>query len=94
VIVHYLYVFSACFRPTKTDAPLIIDADAVLAGSLAPESFQAIARRHPQIFQASSDLQLPEFSAGYIGDVYKAPDAVASSQCFGVGALERLDHAV
>src|SRR5437667_171017 len=33
MVVHYLYVFSAGSRPAKTDAPLIIDTDAVLAGS-------------------------------------------------------------
>lgn len=30
VVIHDLYVFSARFRPTKADAPLIIDANAVL----------------------------------------------------------------
>ncbi len=47
MVVHYFHVFSACLRPTKTDAPLIIDADAVLTDPLAPEFFQAIAGRHP-----------------------------------------------
>lgn len=35
VIIHYLYVFSVCFRPAKADAPLIIDANAVLPEAVA-----------------------------------------------------------
>jgi hypothetical protein len=35
MVIHDFYVFSTCFRPMKTDAPLIIDTDAVLASSIA-----------------------------------------------------------
>ncbi len=56
VVIHYLYVFSACFRPAKADAPLIIDANAVLSEAIALQSFKAIAGRHPQIIQAACDL--------------------------------------
>ncbi len=35
MVVYYLYVFSTYLRPTKTDAPLIINTDTVLASSIA-----------------------------------------------------------
>ena len=56
VVIHYLYVFNACCCPAKADAPLIIDADAVLAEAVALQRFEAISRRHPQIIQAARDL--------------------------------------
>ena len=56
VVIHYLYVFSARFRPAKADAPLIIDANAVLPEAVAPQCFKAIARRHPQVIQITRDL--------------------------------------
>ena len=79
MVVHYLHVFGACFRPAKTDAPLIVDPDAVLAGSIALQSLQSIARWHTQIVQAARDIELPELTPGCIGDIDKALDAVAST---------------
>src|SRR3990172_1093266 len=76
VVIHYLYVFSACFRPAETDAPLIIDADAVLTGSVALQRLESVSRRYPQVLQAAGDLQLPELSTRHAGDVHEAPDAV------------------
>ncbi len=35
VVIHYLYVLSARFRPAKADTPLIIDANAVLPEAVA-----------------------------------------------------------
>jgi len=37
---------------------LIVYADAVLAGAIAPQGFQSIAWGHAQIIQSARDLQL------------------------------------
>lgn len=92
VVVHYLYVFGARSRPAKTNAPLIVDTDAVLAGSITLQRLQPIAGRHPQIVQAAGDLKLSELAASYVGDVDKSPDTIASGQRLSIGALERLDQ--
>jgi hypothetical protein len=94
VVIHYLYVFGASFRPAKADAPLIIDANAVLPEAVALQCFKAIAQRHPQIIQAARDLKLSELSLRHGSDVYKSPDALALGQRLCLGALERPDHAL
>jgi hypothetical protein len=40
--------------PDETDAPLVIDANAVPARSVALEGFEAVARRHPHVVQFST----------------------------------------
>ena len=45
VVVHYFYIFSTRVGPAKTDAPLIIDTNAVLPLSVANQGFKAVARR-------------------------------------------------
>lgn len=92
MVVHYLYIFSARFRPTKTDAPLIIDADTMLTGSIATESLKAIAGWHAQIVQAAGDLELPELAPCYAGDVDQALDAAAPGESLGFGRLERFNQ--
>jgi hypothetical protein len=50
------------FAPSKADAPLIIDLDAVLTRTIAAQRFQSIAGRHPQIIKPRhgiEQLQLP-----------------------------------
>ena len=57
-----------CFAipPLETDPPLIVDANAVLASSITPQSFGAIARRWAQIIKPNSRVNHQELrtSAG------------------------------
>ena len=48
--------------PDETDAPLIVDADAVLAGSFALEGFEPMAWRHTQVTQGFRRRELSEFA--------------------------------
>jgi hypothetical protein len=48
--------------PTETDAPLIVDADAVLSSTIAGKSFQPIRRWYAQIVQPFSDIELNQFA--------------------------------
>jgi hypothetical protein len=43
VIIHNLHVVGIAVAPLKTDAPLVIDADAVLPFSIALQRLQVIA---------------------------------------------------
>ena len=47
----------------KADSPVIVDANAVLAGSITFECFKVIARGDPQIIKSASDFDLSEFYA-------------------------------
>lgn len=60
MVIHDFDDLSSATRPPKADSPLVIDADAVLALAVAPEGFQSIARRDPQVIEAASDLELPK----------------------------------
>jgi len=48
--------------PDKTEAPLIVDTDAVLPFSIASQGFQTIARRTSQIVKPSRRVHHIEFS--------------------------------
>jgi len=88
VVIHNLHVFCARFRPPKTDAPPIIDSNAVLAGTVALKHFEAVAGRHPQVIQLIGDLNLSQLAPRHCRDVHKSPDADAFRKRFRIGALE------
>ena len=46
--------------PSKADAPLVIDADAVLAGAVALQRLQTVAGRNAQIVQSCRGIQLSQ----------------------------------
>jgi hypothetical protein len=59
VVIHNFDIFGAGFRPTETDAELIIDTDTMLSRTIAFQGFQSISWRHPEIVQSPRDVQLP-----------------------------------
>jgi hypothetical protein len=58
VIIRDLYFVSISSFPPKADAPLVIDADALLALSVAPQRFQMVSRRRRHIAQHYRGMQL------------------------------------
>ena len=63
VIVDDFDMRGASFAPDKTNAPLIVDADRMLAKAIRLQRFEPIARRRPQIGQSPSVVektQLPQ----------------------------------
>jgi hypothetical protein len=93
VIIDDLDIERTGLRPAKADSPLIVDPDAVLAGSSAFQGFESIARRYFQIVQAGSDLKLPQLAPGDRLDVHEPPDPDSFREPLGVRAFERSDHA-
>jgi len=49
VVVHNFHVQGVTATPDKTDAPLIVDTDAVLSMAIPTQGFQMIPRRGRQI---------------------------------------------
>jgi hypothetical protein len=62
MIIHNLNVVGIPVMPNKADAPLIVDADAVLSFPVLVEGFQAISWWRRQVAQLSGNVQLPKFS--------------------------------
>ena len=48
MIVHNLYIVSISIVPAKAEAPLIVDADAVLAGPAAAELLEPVPWKYKQ----------------------------------------------
>lgn len=92
MVVNNFDVNGSSRRPDETHTPLIVDANAVLTGSIALERFQAIARRRSQEIERQGSVQLRQLSLGDRCDRSKAPGTLAFEQCLRVLAPERLDH--
>jgi hypothetical protein len=71
-------MFRACFCPAKADTPLIIDANAVLTGTLPLERFKVVAWWYFQIFNSMRNLKLSQLAPRDIGNVHKPLDPLAS----------------
>jgi len=59
VIIHNLYFMRVAFSPSKANAPLVIDPDAVLSRPVARKGFQPVPRRYPQRYQVWSGINHP-----------------------------------
>jgi hypothetical protein len=94
VVVHNLDIRCSGLCPAEADSPLIIDANAVLAGFISTKRFEAIARGDPKVFKAPGDLQLTELAPSYGLDVHEAPHPMPFGKGLGVGTSERRDHGV
>ena len=87
-------IFRARFCPPKTNSPLVVDTNAVLAGPLATEFLESVPRRDPQIEKVLGGIEYHEFSQCeplYIGmkfaHTFPMPDP------FGIFIGKRLQHA-
>ena len=69
MVVHNLYVVRVFAGPAEADAPLVVDANAVLATAPAFESFQAVAGREAHDVEQVSGIELEELTAGGALDV-------------------------
>jgi hypothetical protein len=73
--------------PPKADPPLVIDTNAVLAGSVALERLQAIAWRKPQVVEDRCCIQHAEFPQCESLNVgTQLPNGAALKETLGVAA--------
>lgn len=71
MVIHNFDVLGAGSCPAKAQAILLVDANAVLASTIAQERFQAVAWRDTEVFQPSRNLQLPQLASRNSFDVYE-----------------------
>ena len=64
MIVGDFYVLGVLAIPSKAHAVLVVDADAVLAGSISLQCFESIAWWESQFVESRGSLQLGEFAQG------------------------------
>jgi hypothetical protein len=77
MVINNFHIFCTCIRPTKADTPLIIDTNAVLAGTIILESFKVISGWHPQIIKSAGDLELSKLTPCNFGNIRELPDMLA-----------------
>ena len=84
-----------CFAiaPSETDAPLFVDANAVLPSAGTPQRLEPVARRHPQIVQSACGLKHQEFRPRPSLDPYwQAANGVAREDGRATLVGKALDH--
>lgn len=93
MIVGDLDVVRVAVAPPKADAPLIVDANAVLPDAIATEFFQSIAGGYPQVGQLLSGIQDEKLAERDVLQGWgPASYHLAVEQSFRVAVAEAADH--
>lgn len=93
MIVNDLHLLWSSIRPHETDAPLVIDPDAVLTGAISFQRFEPISWRHPEIIQRLGGSHLTQLTQRHHVDPrIERRRALTTPQTLGFFAPERSDH--
>jgi hypothetical protein len=93
VIIDDLDIVGMSRSKSEADSPLVIDADAVLAVTIAAQLLQTISRRDAQIVQRDRGVKLQKFSQGDSAQIPRpALDGHAPKQLLGLPIPEAADH--
>ncbi len=93
MIIRDLYIEGVTFSPLKADAPLIIDANAVLSRSILCQFFQPIRRRDSQVLKRYGIIDHSQLPQGSLLNVRRQPARKLTTKdllCFGI--FEGLNH--
>jgi len=69
VVIYNFYIFCTLTYPVKAYPPLIVDANAVLTGTITPECFEMIAWRHLQVIESNRDIELAKFASRNLANI-------------------------
>jgi hypothetical protein len=94
VIVNNFNIGGAYGSPLEANAPLGIDAYAVLAFAVAQHRFQHITRRRTQKPEGLRSVELGKFAFGYWQKRLEPPRGLALKKRLCILAPERNNHAV
>lgn len=92
VVIDDLDIFGTIIPPHEADPPLIVDPDQVLAGPIAPQSFQSVAGRLAQVLQAVRRIKHVELAGGDPRNPSEPAWRVAIEQCSARLVAKALDH--
>jgi hypothetical protein len=92
VVVNNFNLPGITLAPTKTEAELVIDAQAPLPRPIPQESFQPVPGRRTQFFQRQDAVQLPQFSKGNPFDGSEAPASLSMEETLGFLIGKGADH--
>jgi len=92
VIVDNLDIVRVTVLPPKADAPLVVDANAVLTLSVAAQRFEPIAGRDTQVLNRACSMYVQELSPCLPLDRAKPGDEFVVEEPGRVTVFERSDH--
>jgi hypothetical protein len=79
--------------PFETDAPLIVDTNAVLSGAVPFKRFQAICGRNPQVSEVLGGVEHPQLpTSERLNLIWQAARQVAIPDAFGLLVRKGPDH--
>jgi hypothetical protein len=76
VVIDDFNIFRTSICPAEADTPPIVNADAVLTGTITFEDLKVISGWNSQIFNAISNFKLSEFSPCGVLNIYESLDAL------------------
>jgi hypothetical protein len=92
VIIHDFNVIGVPFAPRKTNPPLVIDADAMLALSITFQALQSVSgqcQERPQIRRGVKHIQFPK---GLPLNGLEPANGFSMEEALGISASEGPDH--
>src|SRR3954467_14022203 len=93
MIIDDLDVFRAIIDPIKANAPLPVDADAVLTRAIALQQFQSVAWRLAQILNLHCRIEQQQLDPRSLDDIRRElPRRLIVKHALGVAAAEGADH--
>jgi hypothetical protein len=93
VIVDNFDVIGVAVSPRKTDSPLIVDSDAVLAATVPAQFLQPVARRDPEILEPNGSVHVAQLTQHDAPQVRRIPtDRFALPQALGIAVRKASNH--
>ena len=85
VVINDFDIMRIALLPSKTDPPLIVDANAVLPHSITGELLESVTRRHAQVLQRGGRVELDQFSQRDTMDrLRQLPDGLPVEEALGI----------
>lgn len=91
MVIDNFYILGAFGCPHEADAPLVVDADAVLALAVALQGFKPVAGRDTQVVQHMGRVQQAQLFQGGCLDIHPAAYPIQAKQGLGFRTLKGLD---
>jgi hypothetical protein len=92
VVIDDFHIVSIRIFPLEAYAPLLIDSDAVLPGTISAQRFEAVARQRHQVINGLCVVQYfePSFCLSRTG--FEFPDTLSMVKRFCIFAAEGFNH--
>lgn len=94
MIVDDLHVIGVTVVPDEANAVLIVDANAVLATSIARERLESVTGERRQVPKLASGMELLELSLGNPCHFLQAAAELTREESLGFGIFERPNHPI